>query len=70
MYTTSGNIMDAYHYDKIADKLIQFLSKLPKDGNLVTIHASKNVAAIKDQIIQLLHDIDILADLDDKGWIK
>jgi archaellum component FlaC len=65
-----GRIMDAIHYDKIADKLIQFLSKLPKDEDLSTIHASKNVIAVKEQVLQLLNDLNVLAELDDRGWIR
>ena len=62
--------MDAIHYCKIADKLINFLGKLPQSTNLTDKHAKVNTQALKDAIVQLLNDIDIYADLDDNGWIR
>ena len=62
--------MDAIHYDKIADKLVNFHSKLPNTVNLELISAKNHVIKLKEQIAQLLYDLDVYADLDDKGWIR
>ena len=62
--------MDAIHYCKIADKLINFLGRLPQDVDLEDKNAKVNVQAMKNAIVQLLNDIDIYADLDDNGWIR
>jgi len=62
--------MDAIHYDKIADKLIQFHSKLPNILDLEDKSARLNVQALKKQIAQLLCDIDIMAAMDNDGWIR
>jgi len=62
--------MDSIHYDKIADKLIQFHSKLPQDVDLEDKSAKLNVAALKKQVAQLLCDIDIMAAMDNDGWIR
>lgn len=62
--------MDAVHYEKIADALMQFRGKLPKDGTLSDKKAEFTVDHMKIQIDSLLSTIDIFADLDDKGWIR
>ena len=62
--------MDAHHYDKIADKLMQFRSKLPQHSHLDNETAQKYVRELKEQIAQMLFDIEQLADWDDKGWIR
>ena len=70
MYTTSGHIMDPIHYDKIADKLINFLGRLPQEIDLTDKNAKVNTQAMKSAVVQLLNDIDIYADLDSNGWIR
>jgi uncharacterized protein YdcH (DUF465 family) len=62
--------MDAIHYDKIADKLVNFHSKLPDIEDLEDKSAKLNVTALKKQVLQLLCDIDIMAAMDNDGWIR
>jgi len=62
--------MDAIHYDKIADKLIQFHSKLPQEVDLEDKTAKEYVRNMRDMIMKMLHDIEQMADWDDKGWIR
>ena len=62
--------MDATHYDKIADKLIQFHSKLPEDIDLTTYMAKMKVHFMKRRIEQLLKNIDEMATMDERGWIR
>ena len=70
MYTANRHIMDTIHYDKIADKLIQFNSKLPPEGNLVDIHAKEWVWEMKILIQQMLIAVDNLAIRDEKGFLR
>ncbi len=65
-----GRIMDAIHYDKIADKLIQFNSKLPQEVDLEFKDAIYKVKEMKNMIEQMLLAIDSMADEDSKGWIR
>ena len=62
--------MDAIHYDKIADKLIQFHSKLPETQDLELYSAKSDVAGVKIAIAELLTLIDDMANRDEKGWIR
>jgi len=62
--------MDAIHYDKIADKLMQFRGKLPRSGQLSDKKAEFTVDQLKIYIDGLLENIDAYAELDAKGWIK
>jgi len=62
--------MDAYHYDKIVDKLIQFHSKIPLRIDLEDETAKEYVRNIRDLIMRLLDEIEQMADWDDKGWIR
>ena len=62
--------MDAIHYDKIADKLIQFNSKLPETIKLEEPTAILMVKCMKVAIYQMLKDIDSMAKEDEKGWIR
>lgn len=62
--------MDAIHYDKIADKLIQFHSKLPQEVDLEDYDARVTVARMKKQISDLLLEVDIMANRDESGWIR
>ena len=74
MYNGTGNIMDAKDWasmaDKIAQKLIQFHSKLPDNGDLVDFGAKMKVRMIKETIALLLERIDEMANSDERGWIK
>ena len=62
--------MDAIHYEKIADKLMQFRGKLPDDAVLQDRTAFCAVYEMKKQIDNLLWQIDHHAKLDDKGLIR
>ena len=62
--------MDAIHYDKIADKLINFRSKLGSFGHLDDIRAQWTIDHMKNMIDSLLMNIDSMAKADDKGLIK
>ena len=62
--------MDPTHYDKIADKLVNFHSKLPKIADLELQSAKNEVHCMKELIERLLHEIDVMADVDSKGWIR
>jgi archaellum component FlaC len=62
--------MDASHYDKIADKLIQFHSKLPQDVDLESRHAKCQVENMKYVIASMLRKIDELANSDERGWLR
>ncbi len=62
--------MDAIHYDKIADKLIQFHSKLPEIIDLESIKAKDQVQSMKATVALLLNRIDELANADERGWIR
>ena len=62
--------MDPSHYDKIADKLIQFRSKLPQEVNLENVTAINQTRSIKEDIDELLLLIDIYAEHDEGGWIR
>lgn len=65
-----GTIMDAIHYDKIADKLIQFMGKLPKLGDLEDEYAKDQVNRMTNIIETMLIEIDNLAIRDEKGFIR
>jgi len=62
--------MDAIHYDKIADKLIQFNSKLPQSVDLESLQARCQVENMKYMIESMLRKIDELANADERGWIR
>ena len=62
--------MDATHYDKIADKLVNFHSKLPQEGDLEEKTAKEHIRNMKVMIANILGEIDVLASLDDQGWIR
>lgn len=62
--------MDAIHYDKIADKLIQFHSKLPQEVDLEDKTAKEYVRSMRDLIMRMLHEVEQMSDWDDKGWIR
>ncbi len=62
--------MDAYHYDKIADKLIQFHSKIPQEIDLEDKTAKEYVRSMRDLIMRMLHEVEQMADWDNKGWIR
>lgn len=62
--------MDAIHYDKIADKLIQFNSKLPHEVDLESGHAEFLVMQMKRSIEEMLYKIERMANLDANGWLR
>jgi len=62
--------MDPTHYEKIADKLMQFRGKLPKNGTLSDKKAEFTVDQLKIYIDGLLANIDAYAKLDEAGWIR
>ena len=63
-------LMDPIHYTKIADKLMQFRGKLPKDYHINDELAKAMVDNMKDLIEHMLNELDTLARMDDQGWIK
>lgn len=62
--------MDAIHYDKIADKLIQFRSQFQTFGHLQDIKAQWTIDKMVLMIDDLLFAIDNMAKLDETGWIR
>jgi hypothetical protein len=62
--------MDAIHYDKIADKLVNFNSKLPQSVDLESSHAKTIVSDMKELIEHMLNEINLMARFDDMGWIR
>jgi len=62
--------MDAIHYDKIADKLIQFHSKILEWEFIEHEMTKHHVRDTKILIDSLLNHIDIMAKMDAKGWIR
>lgn len=65
-----GLTMDASQYEKIADKLMQFRNKIPKNNNLADHKARMTCDHMKIKIDSLLMYIDEFAKLDEAGWIK
>lgn len=62
--------MDPAHFEKIADQLMQFRGKLPDSITLVDMKARWTIDEMKNRIDSLLQDIDRLAEIDEKGWIR
>ena len=62
--------MDAKHYEKIADQLMQFRGKMPKDNHLATEFGEKTIDHMKQKIEEFLHALDWMARLDDAGLIR
>lgn len=62
--------MDPVHYEKIADQLMQFRGKLPKDSHLQLRLARDAVDDVKNALDVLLDMIDKLSADDEKGWIR
>jgi len=62
--------MDAIHYAKIADQLMQFRGKLPNWDHVHTEIARDKLEMINMRIEMLLNAIDNFAKADDLGWIK
>lgn len=68
--STKRNNMDPIHYEKIADKLMQFRGKLPKEYHLSTDYAHKRTEEMKELIDHLLNELTQYARADDMGWIR
>jgi len=62
--------MDPAHFDKIADKLMQFRTKIPINNTLADHKARMTCDDLKIKIDALLMFIDEFAKLDEAGWIK
>ena len=62
--------MDAIHYAKIADHLIQFRGKLPNWDHVYTSHGRVLIENINSAIENMLNEIDQYARADDLGWVK
>jgi len=56
-------------YDKIADKLMQFRNRLPRD-ELTSRRARTITGELRQMIMELLEAIDIYAAYDEDGWIR
>ena len=65
-----GRIIDAIHDDKIADKLIQFMSKLPKTEDLCESQAIYSVHFMNSTIERMLKHVDVMAKMDEAGWLR
>ena len=61
--------MDPIHYEKIADKLMQFRGKLPKDSHTSTAWAESKVDNMKIHIDAFLIVLDRFAKWDEQGLI-
>ena len=62
--------MDPVQYEKIADKLMQFRGKIPKNETLRDHQARMLCDEIKIKIDSMLMLIDEFAKLDEAGWIR
>lgn len=62
--------MDPIQYEKIADKLMQFRGKIPKNETLADHMARMTCDDMKIKIDSLLMYIDEFAKLDEAGWIR
>ena len=62
--------MDPVQYEKIADKLMQFRSKIPKNETLGDHQARMLCDEVKIKIDSMLMLIDEFAKLDEAGWIR
>ena len=61
--------MNPTDYDKIADKLMQFRNRLPRD-ELTSRRARTITGELRQMIMELLEAIDIYAAYDEDGWIR
>ena len=68
--TNPRNNMDPIHYEKIADKLMQFRGKLPKDDHLSDQFAKKQVEDMRSDIDAFLFYLDRFAQMDAQGVIR
>lgn len=62
--------MDPTHYEKIADKLMQFRGKLPKDSHLVDKFAKRRTENLRNDIDAFLFYLDEYAQMDAQGVIR
>jgi len=62
--------MDPTHYEKIADRLMQFRGKIPKELELYDRVGICAAAELKNKIDDLLWQINRYAEQDAKGWIR
>lgn len=61
--------MNPTDYDKIADKLMQFRNRLPRD-ELTSRKARIITGELRQMIMNLLDAIDTYAAYDEDGWIR
>ena len=62
--------MDPVQYEKIADQLMQFRGKIPKNETLADHMARMTCDDMKNKIDYLLMIIDKFAKLDETEWIR
>ena len=62
--------MDAKDYDTIADKLMQFRGKMLRWQDIKHEMTKYHTRETKILIDSLLANIEILAQMDDKGWLQ
>jgi hypothetical protein len=62
--------MDPVQYERIADKLMQFRGKLPKDTHVTTEIGQRAIDHMNQKIEEFLNAIDWMARLDDAGLIR
>ena len=62
--------MDTIHYEKIADKLMQFRGMVPNWDHVHSDTGRRMVSELNLAIENLLNQIDQFARADDLGWLK
>lgn len=62
--------MEPVHYDRIADKIVQFRSKIPLTADLNDPVAIAMATRMRTKLDLLLKDIDDFAWYDERGWIR
>jgi hypothetical protein len=62
--------MDPIHYEKIADKLMQFRGKLAKDSHLADKFARRRTENMRNDIDAFLFYLDEYAQMDANGVIR
>ena len=65
-----GSNMDPTHHEKIVDKLMQYRGKIPKYGHLGGSIARAQSEHIRRQIDELIKQIDLFAEMDNRGLIR
>ena len=62
--------MDATEYSKIADRIMQWKGRLPKELHQNDNLCKQYIAQIQTKLSETLVLLDTLAKMDDMGWVK